>query len=437
MYSDHFDIYTGNANPDLARKICRYLDVELGKAEVFQFANENIFVKILDNVREKDVFLIQPTSHPVNQSIMELLIMIDAFKRASAGRITAVVPFYAYGRSDKKDQPRVPITARLIADMITVAGADRVLTMDLHQGQIQGFFNIPVDELTAVHILSNYFRTKHLDDLVVVTDLGFAKRARTFAELLEAPLAIIEKRRVGNLDRAELMNVIGEVRGKRAIIVDDEIDTGGTLIEIVRALEREGVDEIYAAATHGVLSDPAVDRIRTSSIKEIILTDSIPLPPAKRLAKIKTFSIAPLIGEAIRRIHRGESVGALFSSDVALTQQMLMWDDGTERTLDLSDDEADDDDPGGGRSDGRPMSLQLHRPDGKGGLERRTAQPDDWRTQLESPRWGSGLRGGKLPKLANSEMNPTSTVMSVVFWLALAGLTFVLLIAGYGTGFWK
>jgi ribose-phosphate pyrophosphokinase len=231
--------------------------------------------------------------------------------------------------------------------MLQAAGASRVLSVDFHSGQIQGFFNIPVDELTAVHILSNYFRTKHLDDLVVVTDLGFAKRARTFAELIEAPLAIIEKRRVGNLDRAELMNVIGEVRGKRAIIVDDEVDTGGTLMEIVRALEREGVHEIYAAATHGVLSDPAVDRIRTSSIKEIILTDSIPLPAAKRLAKIKTFSIAPLIGEAIRRIHRGESVGALFSSDVALTQQMLMWDDGTERTLDLSDDELDDDDPGG------------------------------------------------------------------------------------------
>jgi ribose-phosphate pyrophosphokinase len=341
VYTDRFDVYTGNANPDLAHKICRYLGVELGRAEVFQFANENIFVKILDNVREKDVFIVQPTCHPVNQSIMELLIMIDAFKRASAGRITAVVPFYAYGRSDKKDQPRVPITARLIADMISVAGADRVLTLDLHQGQIQGFFNIPVDELTAVHILSNYFRTKHLEDLVVVTDLGFAKRARTFAELLDAPLAIIEKRRVGNLDRAELMNVIGEVRGKRAIIVDDEIDTGGTLIEIVRALEREGVSEIYACATHGVLSDPAVDRIRDSRLlKEVVLTDSIPLPPSKRISKIKTFSIAPLIGEAIKRIHRGESVGALFSSDVALTQQMLMWEDGVAKTLDLRDDEA-------------------------------------------------------------------------------------------------
>ncbi len=339
VYSDRFDIYTGNANPDLARKICRYLGVELGQAEVFQFANENIFVKILDNVREKDIFIVQPTSHPVNQSIMELLIMVDAFKRASAGRITAVIPFYSYGRSDKKDQPRVPITARLIADMITVAGADRVLTLDLHQGQIQGFFNIPVDELTAVHILSNYFRTKRLEDLVVVTDLGFAKRARAFAELVDAPLAIIEKRRVGNLDRAELMNVIGEVRGKRAIIVDDEIDTAGTLIEIVRALEREGVSEIYACATHGVLSADAVDRIRDSSLRELILTDSIPLPPSKRIAKIKTFSIAPLIGEAIKRIHRGESVGALFSSDVALTQQMLMWEDGIARTLDLRDDD--------------------------------------------------------------------------------------------------
>jgi ribose-phosphate pyrophosphokinase len=328
LYADQFEIYHGNANPELARKIARYLGMEPGRAEVFQFANENIFVKILDNVREKDVFLVQPTSHPVNQSIMELLIMIDAFKRASAGRITAVIPFYAYGRSDKKDQPRVPITARLIADMITVAGADRVLSMDLHQGQIQGFFNIPVDELTAVHMLSRYFIDKRLDDCVVVTDLGFAKRARAFAELLDAPLAIIEKRRVGNLDRAELMNVIGEVRGRRAIIVDDEIDTAGTLVEIVRALEREGVTEMYACATHGVLSDPAVERIRDSALREVVITDSVPLVPAKRLPKITTLSVAPLIGEAIKRIHRGESVGALFSSEVSFTQEMLLWDEG-------------------------------------------------------------------------------------------------------------
>ena len=331
MYADQFEIYHGNANPELARKIARWLGTECGKAEVFQFANENIFVKILDNVREKDIFLVQPTSHPVHQSILELLIMIDAFKRASAGRITAVIPFYAYGRSDKKDQPRVPITARLIADMITVAGADRVLTMDLHQGQIQGFFNIPVDELTAVHMLSRYFIDKQLEDVVVVTDLGFAKRARTFAELLNAPLAIIEKRRIGNLDRAELMNVIGEVRGKRAIVVDDEIDTAGTMTETVRALEREGVEEIYACATHGVMSDPAVDRLRESAVREVVLTDTVPLPAMKRLSKITTLSVAPLIGEAIKRIHRGESVGALFSSEVSFTQEMLLWEDGHRR----------------------------------------------------------------------------------------------------------
>jgi ribose-phosphate pyrophosphokinase len=341
VYTDQFQIYHGNANPDLARKICLYLRTDPGSVEVFKFANDNIFVKILDNVREKDVFIVQPTCNPpdsrgdVNQSIMELLIMIDAFKRASAGRITAVVPYYAYGRSDKKDQPRVPITARLVADMISVAGADRVLTMDLHQGQIQGFFNIPVDELTAVHILSNYFKHKHLDDLVVVTDLGFAKRARTFAELLDAPLAIIEKRRVGNLDKAELLNVIGEVRGKRAIIVDDEVDTAGTLTETVAALEREGVSEIYACATHGVLSDPAVERIDASALRELVLTDTVPLPPAKRIPRITTLSIAPLIGEAIKRIHRGESVGALFSSEVAFTQELLLWEDGVAKKLDI------------------------------------------------------------------------------------------------------
>jgi ribose-phosphate pyrophosphokinase len=337
VYADQFEIYHGNANPDLARKIATYLGMRPGQAEVFQFANENTFVKILDNVREKDVFLVQPTSRPVNQSIMELLIMIDAFKRASAGRITAVIPYYAYGRSDKKDQPRVPITARLIADMITVAGADRVLTMDLHQGQIQGFFNIPVDELTAVHMLSRYFIDKHLEDRVVVTDLGFAKRARTFAEQLDAPLAIIEKRRQGNLDKAELLNVIGDVRGKRAIIVDDEIDTASTLIEVVRALEREGVEEMYACATHGVLSDPAVDRIRHSALREVVVTDTVPLPAAKRLSKITTISVAPLIGEAIKRIHRGESVGALFSNEIPLVQEMTFWADGVERRLDGTD----------------------------------------------------------------------------------------------------
>ncbi|HMJ81013.1 MAG TPA: ribose-phosphate pyrophosphokinase [Candidatus Dormibacteraeota bacterium] len=349
-----YDLYSGNANPALAQKIGRYLGRELGRAEVFEFANENIFVKILDNVRQRDVYLIQPTCAPVNKSIMELLIMIDAFKRASAGRITAVVPFYSYGRSDKKDQPRVPITARLIADMIQVAGADRLLTMDLHQGQIQGFFSIPVDELTAVHLLSNYFRRKRLENLVVVTDLGFAKRARAFAELLDAPLAIIEKRRVGNLDRAELMNVIGEVRGRRAVIVDDEIDTAGTLMETVRALQREGVEEIYACATHGVLSDPAVDRIRDSALREVVVTDTVPLAPAKRIKKLRQLSVAPLIGEAIRRIHEGESVGALFSSELQLVEEMLLWDS--------SEDEAEADGSSRGvRAAREPASMAPDR----------------------------------------------------------------------------
>ncbi|MEP7158910.1 MAG: ribose-phosphate pyrophosphokinase [Chloroflexota bacterium] len=340
-YSDQFDLYTGNANRELARKIARYLGRDLGNADVFEFANENIFVKIEDNARDRDVFVIQPTCRPVQKSIMELLIMIDAFKRASAGRITAVLPYYAYGRSDKKDQPRVPITARLVADMISVAGADRVLTMDLHQGQIQGFFSIPVDELTAVHMLSNYFKRLELEDLVVVTDLGFAKRARTFAEILDAPLAVIEKRRQGNLDTAELLNVIGEVKGKRAIIVDDEIDTASTLMEIERALIREGVTEIYACATHGVLSDPATDRLRNSEIREIVLTDTIPLPASKHLPQIKVLSVAPLIGEAIQRIHRGESVGALFGSDMQLVQEMVLWEEQQERDDDSFRDRSD------------------------------------------------------------------------------------------------
>ena len=433
MYADQFQIYHGNANPDLARKICRYLGMEPGPVNVFQFANENIFVQILDNVREKDVFIVQPTSSPVNQSIMELLIMIDAFKRASAGRITAVIPYYAYGRSDKKDQPRVPITARLVADMISVAGADRVLTMDLHQGQIQGFFNIPVDELTAVHILSNYFKHKHLEDLVVVTDLGFAKRARTFAELLDAPLAIIEKRRVGNLDRADVLKVIGEVRGKRAIIVDDEVDTAGTLIETVNALRDEGVDrdlrlrDPRRAVRGGRPADRGVGAPGARAHRH--------RAPAggKRVPKITTLSIAPLIGEAIKRIHRGESVGALFSSEVEFTQEMLLWEDGVARKLDIrvkpgegedgpsAEPMADLSELDGGRHGGRgAMSLQLHRPDERGVLKPEPGEPPDYREQLRSPRWGLALRGGRLPAMKNPEMRPTSRFIAVMFWVSLA-----------------
>jgi ribose-phosphate pyrophosphokinase len=257
---------------------------------------------------------------------MELLIMIDAFKRASAGRITAVIPYYGYGRSDKKDQPRVPITARLVSDMLQVAGANRILTMDLHQGQLQGFFNIPVDELTAVHMLSNYIRQNGTENLAVVTDLGFAKRARTFAELLDAPLAIVEKRREGNDDHAEVLNVIGDVKGKRVVIVDDEIDTAGTLIETIRAIEKAGAIEVTACATHGVFSGPAIERINASSVREVIVTDSIPMPDGISSPKIKRLSSAPLFGEAIKRIHLGESVGALFGKEASMAEEMVFWD---------------------------------------------------------------------------------------------------------------
>ncbi len=326
MYADEFSIYAGNANPGLAKDICRYLKTRTGNVEVFQFANENIFVRVRDNVREQDVFLVQPTCRPVNQSVMELLIMIDAFKRASAGRITAVIPYYSYGRSDKKDQPRVPITARLIADMLTVAGADRVLTMDLHQGQIQGFFSIPVDELTAVDILARWVKEQAIDDMVIVSELGFAKKARNFAEKLGAPLAIVEKRRVGNEDKTELMNIIGEVEGKNAVIIDDEIDTAGSLMEAVHALVDHGAREIYSLATHGVFSKPALERIMASPITRVVVTDTVPLPPDADRSRITVLSVAPLFGEAIRRIHRGESVGALFSSEVQLVEEMTFWD---------------------------------------------------------------------------------------------------------------
>jgi ribose-phosphate pyrophosphokinase len=327
VYADEFSIYAGNANRPLAERITRFLKTQLGEVEVFQFANENIFVRVMENVREQDVFLVQPTCRPVNQSIMELLIMIDAFKRASAGRITAVIPYYSYGRSDKKDQPRVPITARLIADMLTVAGADRVLTMDLHQGQIQGFFSIPVDELTAVNLICAHIKAKQLDDIVVVSELGFAKKARNFAELLQAPLAIVEKRRLGNVDRTEVMNIIGEVGGKTAVLIDDEIDTAGSLIEAVGALEAAGARAIYSCATHGVFSGSALERIAASPLTEVIVTDTIPLPADADDPRITVLSVAPLFGEAIKRIHRGESVGALFSSEVEMVEEMTFWDE--------------------------------------------------------------------------------------------------------------
>ena len=310
---EELTIFTGNANPALAHAIADYIGVPLGRADVFEFSNENIFVKLNESVRQNDVFIVQPMSWPINRSIMELLIMIDAVKRASAARITAVVPYYGYGRTDKKDQPRVPITARLLADMITVAGTDRVLSLDLHAGQIQGFFNIPVDELTAVYLLARYIKRKRLEKPVVVsTDIGNAKRARNFAELIGAPLAIIEKRRLGNAERTEALNVIGNVAGLQAILVDDEIDTAGTMIQGAQVVQRFGASEVYAACVHPVLSGPAIARLRDSPIQEIVCTDSIPIPPEKWIDKFKVISVADLLGEAIHRIHTGASVGSMF-----------------------------------------------------------------------------------------------------------------------------
>ncbi len=310
---DELKVFTGNAHPSLARAICKYLRIPLGQAEIFEFKNENIFVRILENVRERDVFVVQPFSPPVNKNIVELLIMIDAFKRASAGRITAVVPYYAYGRTDKKDQPRVPITGRLIADLLTTAGANRLLTVDLHAAQIQGFFNIPVDELTALTLLANYWKKKSLDKLVVVaTDIGITKRARDLAAKLNAPLAIIEKRRVGNRDKTRTHNIIGRVKGKRVLTMDDEIDTAGSLVNAVEALLRAGASEVYACCTHPVFSGAAIENIAKSPVKEVVVTDTIPVLGSKRLNKIKVLSMAPLLGEAIHRIHTGLSIGAMF-----------------------------------------------------------------------------------------------------------------------------
>ncbi len=310
---DELKVFSGNAHPALAQAVAEYLDTPLGKCEVFEFSNENIFVRILENVRQRDVFVIQPLCSPVNKNLVELLIMLDALKRASAGRITAVVPYYGYGRTDKKDQPRVPITARLVADLLTVAGANRLLTVDLHAAQIQGFFNIPVDELTALYLFSSYFKDRDFDDLVVVaTDIGITKRARDLAAKLDAPLAIMEKRRVGNVDQTETQNVIGEVEGRVALTVDDEIDTAGSLVGVVTALEKRGAKEVYACCTHPIFSGPAIQRIASCPVKEVVVTDTVPVTGKKKMDKITVLPIAPLLGEAIRRIHTGLSIGAMF-----------------------------------------------------------------------------------------------------------------------------
>ncbi len=310
---DELKVFTGNAHPTLAESICDYLGIPLGKAEIFEFSNENIFIRILENVRQRDVFVIQPICSPVNKSLVELLIMLDALRRASAGRITIVIPYYGYGRTDKKDQPRVPITARLVADLLTTAGADRLLTIDLHAPQIQGFFTMPVDELTTLPVLAQYFEEKALDNLVVVaTDIGISKRARDLAARLNAPLAIIEKRRLGNSDASETLNVIGEVQGMCALTVDDEIDTAGSLVSAVNTLTEHGATEVYACCTHPVFSGSAIQRIASSPVKEVVVTDTIPVIDNKKLDKITILPIASLVGEAIHRIHTGLSIGAMF-----------------------------------------------------------------------------------------------------------------------------
>ena len=316
-------IFTGNANPSLAREVANYLGLELGSAFVGKFNNGEIQVKIDESVRGQDVFLIQTTSFPVNDHLMELLIMIDAAKRASAKTITAVFPYYAYARQDRKTRGREPITAKLVADLLTTAGATRVVTIDLHAAQIQGFFNIPMDNLVGVPLLAEYFMNKKIENLVVVSpDLGGVNRARQMADLLEAPIAIIEKRRPMP-GVAEVMNIIGSVEGKNVIIVDDIIDTAGSLTEGANALKKFGAKDIYAACTHPVFSDPAIQRIADSALKEVVVSDSIPVPEEKMHEKIKVISLAPLFGETILRISKNYSVSCLF--DEKTIKQGKLW----------------------------------------------------------------------------------------------------------------
>ncbi len=306
-------LFSGNANRPLAEEIGQHLRLKLGDADVSRFSDGEVYVQINENVRGEDVFIVQPTCPPVNDALMELLVMIDAFKRASARRITAVLPYYGYGRQDRKAQPRVPISAKLVADLITAAGATRVLAVDLHAGQIQGFFNIPVDHLFAAPVIIDYLAKKDLHEPVLVSpDAGGVERARAIAKRLKAGLAIIDKRRDGN-NVAVFMHLIGDVSGKDVVVIDDMIDTAGTLIQAVDALKREGARRVLAAGVHPVLSGPAISRIKDSSdLEELVVTNSIPLSPEKLLPKIHVLSVAPLLAEAMRRIHDEESVSTLF-----------------------------------------------------------------------------------------------------------------------------
>jgi ribose-phosphate pyrophosphokinase len=308
-----FWIFAGNSNPDLSGKICEYLNMPMGGAKLSSFSDGEIQIEIHDNVRMKDVFIIQSTCHPVNKNLIELLLMIDAMKRASASRITAVIPYYGYARQDKKVAPRVPISAKLVADMITLAGATRIITLDLHAGQIQGFFNIPVDNLFAAPVLLEHMRYNFRDDIVMVSpDAGGVERARAFAKRLQADLAIVDKRRSAP-NEAKAMAVIGNVKDKTAIILDDMSDTAGTLTEAAGVLMEKGAKEVHACCTHPVLSGPALERVENSALKSLVVTDTIPLrPEAAASDKIKVLSISKLVGEAIIRSYRGDSVTSLF-----------------------------------------------------------------------------------------------------------------------------
>ncbi|SCN23109.1 Ribose-phosphate pyrophosphokinase [Clostridium sp. N3C] len=314
-HGKNIKIFTGNAHPQLAQDIADILGVELGKSKVGKFSDGEISVDINESVRGADVFVVQPTNSPVNDNLMELLIMMDAFKRASAGRITAVIPYYGYARQDRKTKARDPITAKLVADIIATAGADRVLTMDLHAAQIQGYFDIPLDNLMGVPVLAKYFIEKGYkenDDVVVVSpDLGSVTRARKFADKLHAPIAIIDKRRP-KANVSEIMNIIGEVTGKIAILVDDMIDTAGTITNAANALAYLGAKEVYACCSHGVLSGPAIERIEKSAIKELIMLNTINLPEEKMIDKIKTISVASMFAEAIRRVYDEQPISKLF-----------------------------------------------------------------------------------------------------------------------------
>jgi ribose-phosphate pyrophosphokinase len=311
---NHLLIFSGSANKKLAQDICKFLGVKLGDASVDTFSDGEIRVKINENVRGHDVFVVQSTSFPSNEHLMELLIMIDALKRASSQRITAVLPYFGYARQDRKDQPRVPITAKLVANLLTVAGADRVLTIDLHAGQIQGFFDIPLDHLFAFTILTEYIKKMKLDkELVIVSpDVGGIKTARAFAKRLKSSLAIVDKRRV-NDRQAEVMHIMGDVKGKNAVIVDDMVATAGSLVEAVDAIKKAGAMDVYAAITHPVLCGPAIERLERSALKELVVTDTIPIPEEKMIKRIKVLSVASLLGEAIKRIHEEESISVLFT----------------------------------------------------------------------------------------------------------------------------